>query len=441
MSFFSEFSQKSRDMSEINAINNLIRNEENTIELQYNAMGKLYIEKHGNEPEPEFEMYIKTIDSAREKIEKFKKDVQKIQSRYNCPNCGEPFRSDATFCAKCGTKLPPREMPIPAGCVKCTNCGNIVKKDSSFCNVCGSKIEAAPIPNNMKKCKSCGNLVGAEVAFCNNCGFNFKKENENSQVAQPETKTCPECGNVLTSDAMFCNSCGYSFNSDKPENQEVSEAVSEETVNEEIQVQEETQAQEASQEEAETQPETKTCPECGNVLTSDAMFCNSCGYSFDGDKPENQEASEAVSEETANEEVQVQEEETQPETKTCPECGNVLPNEALFCNQCGYSFGSDKPENQEVLETASEEPVNEEIQVQEETQPKTKTCPECGNVLPNEALFCNQCGYSFGGDKPVNEEIQVQEEETQPKTKTCSECGNVLPNEALFCNQCGAKIE
>ena len=50
-------------------------------------------------------------------------------------------------------------------------------------------------------------------------------------------------------------------------------------------------------------------------------------------------------------------------------------------------------------------------------------CNNCGNQLPDDAKFCNQCGANV---------VNIIE-------NTCLYCGNKLPDNATFCNVCGAK--
>ena len=79
-----------------------------------------------------------------EKINETKQEIIKIKSQFCCPECGTPFKNDAVFCSKCGTKLPEKTKPqsvVSPQSKKCSNCGNVLDAEAIFCNVCGTKFE------------------------------------------------------------------------------------------------------------------------------------------------------------------------------------------------------------------------------------------------------------------------------------------------------------
>lgn len=53
-------------------------------------------------------------------------------------------------------------------------------------------------------------------------------------------------------------------------------------------------------------------------------------------------------------------------------------------------------------------------------------CPECGNKLQNEAIFCDKCGF------------RVVKEEN--KTKFCFNCGEKIDVNAELCPKCGVRL-
>ena len=91
--------------------------------------------------------------------------------------------------------------------------------------------------------------------------------------------------------------------------------------------------------------------------------------------------------------------------KLCPECGEVLPENAEGCPSCGCPV---------------EVPEQEKL---------TKVCPECGEVLPENAEGCPSCG------------CPVEAPEQEKLTKVCPECGEVLPENAEACPSCGCPVE
>lgn len=217
-----ELSQKARVMSEMSSLNNIIRNEESRIDFQYKEIGKKYFEKYGDSPEEGFREAFEQINECRQKIEQTQAEITKLKTRFNCPNCGAPFKHDSLFCAKCGTKLPEREEGaagnIPDGAQRCPKCNNILKGDALFCNECGTKLE--PQENSSTEEKTEEELLTAPVYS--------SKEDKQPEVQVKEddasaaeindieeelvfTKKCPKCGNDMCEDDMFCNECGAKY--------------------------------------------------------------------------------------------------------------------------------------------------------------------------------------------------------------------------------------
>ncbi len=77
----------------------------------------------------------------------------------------------------------------------------------------------------------------------------------------------------------------------------------------------------------------------------------------------------------------------------CPNCGNVIPENAKFCLECGTK-----------VEKLSE---NEII------------CPKCG-CKTAKGKFCSECGAKL--------------------QSVCHNCGKELPQDAKFCLECGQRI-
>ena len=84
-----------------------------------------------------------------------------------------------------------------------------------------------------------------------------------------------------------------------------------------------------------------------------------------------------------------------PQTTTCPDCQNDIPQNAKFCPQCGHQ------------------------------QLVFSQCTKCGKNLTPSAKFCSRCG-------------QLAAEKQEPKF--CSECGIENEPDSMFCNQCGEKL-
>ena len=58
-------------------------------------------------------------------------------------------------------------------------------------------------------------------------------------------------------------------------------------------------------------------------------------------------------------------------------------------------------------------------------------CSECGREIPDDSLFCPECGKQQTiGQKPQKE-----------KMKRCTNCGCKIPEDSAFCPECGKRVE
>jgi uncharacterized OB-fold protein len=103
------------------------------------------------------------------------------------------------------------------------------------------------------------------------------------------------------------------------------------------------------------------CPQCGNEVSADAIFCDQCGAKL--------EAAAAPS----------------PGSVICPVCGaGNVPGEA-FCYACGASLEAPAP---------AEAPPPSAAPVEAAAAPGT-TCPVCGAEVTPGDEFCGDCGASL----------------------------------------------
>lgn len=245
-----EFSQKAKIMSETNSLNNIIKGENCKIDFQYKTIGKLYVEKFGSNPDPDFLEAIEIINASKEKIEQTNQEIIKIKSRFNCPACGEPFKNGALFCSKCGEKLPEikEEAPaVPDNAQKCAKCGNVLKKDALFCNVCGNKLDGQEQQDTLPE---------ATEAFAPPA----------EEATEAEAVKAAEETAVVTEAAEESNAAVKEEEKPVQETAEPAEETSETPEN----------SQDKS-ETAEDNSSGKVCPNCGNKMYDDDIFCNECG--------------------------------------------------------------------------------------------------------------------------------------------------------------------
>ncbi len=119
---------------------------------------------------------------------------------------------------------------------------------------------------------------------------------------------------------------------------------------------------------------------------------------------------------------------------TCPNCNADLPDDAVFCDQCGASLGSSAPSPAPAA--ASPAPVGEEL------------CPQCGaSTIPGEA-FCDSCGASLAEPQVsaappivVEPEPVAAPVEARPDLVQCPACGAENLPDSRFCANCGIVME
>jgi hypothetical protein len=76
--------------------------------------------------------------------------------------------------------------------------------------------------------------------------------------------------------------------------------------------------------------------------------------------------------------------------RRCPNCGRIIPFDAVTCPYCSKKFESDSTEKK-----VEEEPKSKETKKKNKAK-SPKHCPDCGVKLEEEDLnFCPNCGNKF----------------------------------------------
>lgn len=132
-----------------------------------------------------------------------------------------------------------------------------------------------------------------------------------------------------------------------------------------------------------TKEETKECPNCHAKIGNSLKFCPECGTDTTKKEESNIKCSACGEKYSAG-------------TKFCPGCGRKLNP----CKNCGNDISDG--------DTAC-------------SNCGKKMCPNCGNLLEQDARFCTECGFSL--------------------KKVCSNCGKEIVNNMKFCPACGTKTE
>lgn len=131
--------QKTRDTTESVRLKALIREEERKIRQQYEAMGALYAEIHGNDPEYRFAEAMSNVRASTARIAEYRAQITALQGAEECPYCGAAVPPDGQFCTVCGKKLGTTVQEESASAY-CPKCGAAVKSDAVFCKSCGEKL-------------------------------------------------------------------------------------------------------------------------------------------------------------------------------------------------------------------------------------------------------------------------------------------------------------
>lgn len=143
----------------------------------------------------------------------------------------------------------------------------------------------------------------------------------------------------------------------------------------------------------------------------------------------------------------------------CSTCGSQNPEGALFCDECGASLQSPKPQPVYPTPAPQVQPPPTAVSV-----PGTKNCPVCGAPAQPGGLFCESCGASLTskvtqtpaesvtlpptvaipGTQAAN--VITAPEPTPvaaplpPSSLTCLNCGAILETDSVFCDMCGAPV-
>lgn len=95
----------------------------------YEALGKLVYEAKmdGSDVSAQIDDAVATITAIKEQIAEIEANLLKLAKKTTCKNCGEVNPIEASFCAKCGTKI---EKPVESA-------------DAEVCGECGCSCGAA----------------------------------------------------------------------------------------------------------------------------------------------------------------------------------------------------------------------------------------------------------------------------------------------------------
>ena len=159
---------------------------------------------------------------------------------------------------------------------ECPKCGTNLPLNALFCAKCGERLEPLEVPElDMHKSKE-GQEKGA-VSQSDNApviaSANIIDESSD------KLKICPKCGMNLPPYSVFCAKCGERLDSQEAPEQEISQ-LEEEKEKEPISKYDNVSDATSVNASDEPSKSRKECPKYGTDLPLDAMFCAKCGMHF-----------------------------------------------------------------------------------------------------------------------------------------------------------------
>lgn len=136
------------------------------------------------------------------------------------------------------------------------------------------------------------------------------------------------------------------------------------------------------------------CPNCGTDNLPGVMFCDNCGVELAS-------ASASLPGVGTPQPAPPPPPAAGPPSAlgSCPNCGQPVPPDARFCDSCGSALQPAAP-----ALSSAQPPAQPPVQQAPAVAPTppaapaaATTCPNCGQVLPPGAAFCDQCGASLTG--------------------------------------------
>lgn len=359
--------QKTKDMTAIAKLNGQISDEEKKVNNAYLQIGKLYVEKHAADCDPEFASLVAAVQTAQSNMAGYQQQIQDIKGVTRCEKCGAEVATGAGFCSTCGNSMPVKKTEAPANpnLIPCIGCGAQVDKTMRFCTACGKPIAdslaamtpapaqvpaapaeapvAAPVENPVQ-------VPVAAPAFV-----------PGEQPTPPAENVCKGCGAMVPEGYAFCTGCLTPVKA-APAPAEGTPAFA---------PIEETPVPAAVQPapvETPAAPGVRICIQCGAQVPEGYAFCTTCGTPVGAvPVPTPVETPAPIPAPNA------QPLPSPDAGSVCKGCGAQVPEGYGFCTQCGTPVAKEQPT-----------PVP--------APPAGNVCPGCGNPVPDGFAFCTQCG-------------------------------------------------
>lgn len=109
--------------------------------------------------------------------------------------------------------------------------------------------------------------------------------------------------------------------------------------------------------------------------------------------------------------------------KYCENCKKELPDNMVFCSECGSKLND--------LDVTHSE--NDDTMIEDS---KNKYCVNCKKNIIGDQKFCPDCGTQLSVSMPNNSGTRFE----GAKVKYCANCNKNITGDQLFCPDCGTKL-
>ena len=179
-----------------------------------------------------------------------------------------------------------------------------------------------------------------------------------------------------------------------------------------------------------------TCPNCQTRNPGPQKTCASCGMP----QPDDVKFEQTAQEEIITNEAEIEKAKAGPDIH-CYYCGSRNPAGAATCSQCGADLTEGTARKSGDILGGHRQGPAPKITCSAcgaENEANASKCGQCGALLPR--AYCERCGMDITSPHvcPPEEEAHVcPPVATMPRR--CSKCGEPLPA-PVFCEQCGADL-
>lgn len=138
-------SDGAKKLNETRKIKKEIEQTEKAVTNLFTEVGMKLFE--ANPASAEFAAQFAKVSELKEKIAQLNKELNDLEEKYPCPNCGETVEKGQKFCDKCGASVEAvttsAQSAEEEAKKSCANCGAAAEEGQKFCEKCGAKLEEA----------------------------------------------------------------------------------------------------------------------------------------------------------------------------------------------------------------------------------------------------------------------------------------------------------